>query len=104
MNIKNLLKKKERRFKKERVELSIDRYWRTAICFLFLIAVSSSFLGYYLFAQINSEPKLDVAEANSQFETVKKERIEKVLEYFSKRDAKSTVIVGSPAPVSDPSI
>ena len=59
---------------------------------------------FNLFFQINKDPVLEVDGIDSQIETVKKERFEKVLKYFSLREQKSDQILSSPVPVADPSL
>jgi len=90
--------------KKDGFFLSINFYWRLAVLFIFLMALISAFFGYYFFRQINEELIKEEANAISPAETVKKERIEKVLEYFSLRKQKSDEILNSPAPIIDPSL
>ncbi len=98
--------KKEKSFKKgkENPWLNINLCWRSAVFFMFVVLFLSFSFGYYLFIQTNKEPVLSPVAASPEVETVKKERIEKVLEYFSKREQKSNQILNSPAPVVDPSL
>ena len=98
--------KKERKFAKKEQEsrLSISFYWKTAVCFMLAVAVFSVFFGYYFFQQINKEAVVDEGDVISQVGTVKKERIDKSLLYFSIRKERSNQILNSPAPVIDPSI
>ena len=96
--------KKEKKFKKESSGFNPNLYWKLAVCFRFVVILSAFFFGYYLFVQINKDIVLERSSINGQFETIKKDRIEKVLEYFSSRKQKSNEILNSPAPVSDPSL
>jgi len=98
--------KKEKTWTKEKENfwLNINFYWKFTVCFLFAVILFSSFFGYYLFMQINKEPVLSLSGTSPKVETVKKERMEKVLEYFSIRKQKSNQILNYPAPVSDPSL
>lgn len=84
----------------------LNLYWGLIVCVLLATAIIASFFGYYLFQKLNKEPALlaPAGGASSQIETVKKERIDKVLEYFSERKNKSSQILNSPAPVVDPSL
>ena len=75
-----------------------------AICFVFIVAFISAFWGYNLFRKINREPSLREGGIGGQMEVLKKERIEKVLQYFSLREQKSNQILNSPSPVIDPSL
>ena len=96
--------KKEKSFKKEGSWLNPNFYWKLAIYFVFAMILFSLFFGYSLFIRINKEPTLSANRVSEQIETVKKERVEKVLEYFSLRKQKSNQILNSPAPVVDPSL
>ncbi|OGI62720.1 hypothetical protein A2818_02710 [Candidatus Nomurabacteria bacterium RIFCSPHIGHO2_01_FULL_40_12] len=95
--------KKEKNFKKEGPWLNINFYWQLAVCIVFLTILLSLFFGYYLFMQINKEAVLEESSVSGQLETVKKERIDKVLLYFSLRAEKSNQILNSPSPIIDPS-
>jgi len=53
--------------------------------------------------KINDASVLSVPGASEQ-ETIKKERIDKILEYFSEREKKSIEIINSPSPIIDPSL
>jgi hypothetical protein len=98
--------KKEKNFKKEKESfwLNVNLYWRFAVCFMFVVFLLSFLFGYYLFRQINQEPVLSSSDASPQIGTVNKEKMKKVLEYFSLREQKSIQILNSPSPVVDPSL
>ncbi|KKQ27693.1 MAG: hypothetical protein US45_C0015G0009 [Candidatus Nomurabacteria bacterium GW2011_GWA1_37_20] len=98
--------KKEKNFKKEKESLwlNINFYWKLAVCFMFLIFLLSFVFGYRLFMRINKESTFSIDDGSGKVETVKKEEIEKVLEYFSLREQKSNQILNFPAPVIDPSL
>ena len=96
--------KKEKKFKKESSGFNPNLYWKLAVCFIFVVILSAFFFGYYLFVKIDRKPILQVGNSSGQVETIKKERIEKVLEYFSSQKQKSNQILNSSAPVIDPSL
>jgi hypothetical protein len=99
--------KKENNFKKEKESLwwNINLYWELAVCFMFVVVFLAFFFGYYLFMGINKEPIIMSSSGTSnQIQIIKKERIEKALQYFSLREQKSKQILNSPAPVIDPSL
>lgn len=96
--------KKEKNFKKESFWFNLNFYWSLAVCFMFVTTLVSCFFGYYLFMQINKELIVGTDGASGQVETVKKERIQKVLEYFSLRKQKSNQILNSPSSIVDPSL
>ena len=54
--------------------------------------------------QIDKDLVVPTGEIKGQITIVKKESIEKVLEYFSEREKKSNQILNSPSPVVDPSL
>ena len=98
--------KKEKNWKKEKQSLwlNVNFYWKLAVGFIFITIISSFFFGYYLFQKVNKEFVLEAGGDSSQVKIVKKERILKVLEYFSLRKQKSAEILKFPAPVIDPSL
>jgi|SRR3989344_1696634 len=98
--------KKEKNFIKEQEDfwLNINFYWKLAVLVMFVVVFISFSFGYYFFMQIDQEPILETSGASVQVGTVEKERINKVLEYFSIRNQKSDQILNSPAPVVDPSL
>ena len=101
MNL-NFLKKKKK-FKKGGLGIKPDLYWKYILCIAFLLIIFSCAFGLYLFMEINKESVLPVININEQ-NIVKKERIDKVLEYFSEREKKSLQILNSPSPIIDPSL
>ena len=97
-------KRKEKNFEKENLALNINFYWKLAVSFMFIAILAFSFFGYYLLKKINKEFVAPTRESGGQIKTVKKERIDKALEYFSLREQKSNQILNLPSPVSDPSL
>ncbi len=89
---------------KENILRNVALFWKLAVCLMFLGAVFSAVFGYYLFVKINKGVVLRGDAPGAQIETVKKERIEKALEYFSERTDKSIEILNAPAPIIDPSL
>ena len=96
--------KKEKNFEKKRLGLNLYFFWKLAVGFMFVSALVSLFFGYYLFGQINKETVLGQGGVSGKVETVKKERISKVLEYFSSRKQKTNQILTFPPTVVDPSL
>jgi len=90
-------------FKKHGLTFKPDFYWQLIVLTVFILVLASFLFGYYLFMQINKESVLSIESIGRQ-ETIKKERLKKVLEYFSLREKKSIKILNSPAPVVDPSL
>jgi len=96
--------KKEKNFKKTKSELNFYFFWKLAIGFVFVTALLSFLFGYYLFAQINQEYVFNASGDSNNDKTISKERIDKVLEYFSEKQKKSSGILNFPAPMIDPSL
>ena len=98
--------KKEKNFTKEEdsLWLHVNLYWGLAVLFVFAGSVFASWFGYHLFTKINEEPITPPENASSQIETVKKETIDKELQYFREREKKSAEIINFPSPIVDPSL
>jgi hypothetical protein len=101
MDIKLLKKKKK--FVKGGSGIKPDLYWRYILYTTFILIFLSCVFGIYLFMKINKESISPVLDTNRQ-DTIKKERIDKVLEYFTERENKSSEILNSPSPIVDPSL
>lgn len=96
--------KKDKNFKKKSSEINPDSCWVFIFYIGFFLTLAAFAFGFYLFTQINRKPVLSTSGANKQVETVEKDRIKKVLEYFSLREQKSDQILNSPSPIVDPSL
>lgn len=94
--------KKKNNYQKESLSPNVGLYWKLAVCFIFLVIFALLFFGYVFFKKINLEPVFSNS-GNKQVETIKKDRIDKVLEYFSIRETISDQTINSLAPVIDPS-
>ncbi|HEV7424450.1 MAG TPA: hypothetical protein VGO21_04645 [Candidatus Paceibacterota bacterium] len=102
MQIKFLRKKVS--FKEKGPAINYHLYWSFVFYISLFLALIAFAFGFYLFKKINKEPVTLVKENSGQIQTVKKERIDDVLLYFSKKKEKSNQILNSPAPVLDPSL
>ena len=91
-------------FKKGGFHTNPNISWEFILCMALIVVLASFIFGFYLFKQINEEFVVPITNTDGQIEMVKKERIEKVLDYFSEREKKSTEILNSPAPIVDPSL
>lgn len=83
--------------------------WGLTLSLAFILILLFFIFGFYLFTQTDKELTLlstQIAETTpkGQIKIVTKEQIEKVLEYFSAREKKSTQILNSYSPVVDPSL
>ncbi len=101
MKIKFLQKKKS--FKKGDSGIKPDLYWKYILLTTFILILLSCAFGLYLFIKVDKETTPPEIGLSGQ-ETIKKERLDKVLEYFSEREKKSAQILNSPSPVIDPSL
>lgn len=102
MEIKFL--KKEKKFQKENLRLSINFYWKISV-FVMLVATLASFVfGYYSFTKINKELVFHTDRTREQAEKSRKDKVNEVLEYFFLRQEKSDHIFSSPSSIVDPSL
>lgn len=102
--MKITLFKKENSFKKKDFTFNQIFYWKLAVTLIFFSIIFSFFFGYCFFRRINQETVLPLTNAGQQLPIVNKNRIEKVLNYFSEREKKSNEILNFPSPVVDPSL
>jgi cell division protein FtsW (lipid II flippase) len=102
--IKINLFKKEKSFKKKDFTFHSNFYWRIILLCTTIIIILSFIFSYNLYIQISEEPVLPIENNDGQFPLVNKDRIDKVLNYFSEREKKSIEILNSPASVVDPSL
>jgi hypothetical protein len=96
--------KKNKSLKKENFQINFQFYWTLLLIILVIAILFASFLGYYLFTKASDEK--EVSEESiiiKQQEIIKKERIDKVLEYFLEKEKKSSDILNSGVPIIDPS-
>ena len=91
-------------FRKGGLHTNPDVYWNILQGMALLVVIWSAFFGFSLFSKINKEFTLSGGDAGNQTGTTSRERIDKVLEYFSDRKNKSDGILNSPSPVIDPSL
>ena len=101
MEIKFL--KKKRKLRKGGLGIKPDLYWKYLLYMTFILILLSCAFGLYLFIEINKEPVSTVMNIDKKRMT-EKERLTKVLEYFSERKKKSVEILNSPSPIVDPSL
>ena len=96
--------KKRNNFKKKDFILNSNLYWRIAISVAFGLILFSFFFGFRLFLQIDQEFVPMETEGGGSTSLVNKNRILKILNYFSEREKKSAEILNSPVPIVDPSL
>ena len=96
--------KKENSFKKKDFKLDSNFYWKIAVGIAFCSILFAIFFGFSFYIQISREPVLPASSDGGQVPTVRKDRIEKALNYFSTKEQKSNEILNSPSPLIDPSL
>ncbi len=94
--------KKKKKFRKGGMDIKPDLYWRYILYMVFVLIIASCAFGIYLFWGVNTE-SAPIVNSSGQ-DMIKKERLDKVLEYFSEREKKSVEILNSPSPIVDPSL
>lgn len=95
---------KKNNIKKENFQPNPNLYWKIILYTIFLLILISFAFGFYFFTRTNKEMISLDENIKKQSEIVQKDRIEKVLEYFSERENKSAIILNSASPVVDPSL
>lgn len=98
----NLFKTKKN-FKKKHLELNPGFYWKLIIGVTFVLIFFSFLFGYYVFSEVKKDSISPLSNVIKK-QPIEKERLDKVLEYFSAREKKSAQILNSPSPVVDPSL
>ena len=96
--------KKSNSFKKRNSEINPNLFWISIFFAGFFLMLLAFVFGYYLFIKISTGSVLKIDDISGQVGTLKKEKIEKALEYFSLRKQKTSQILNSPSPVIDPSL
>jgi len=96
--------KKEKNFHKTNFDFNTNFYWRIVVFITFILVVAAFAFSYHLFVEINQDAGLSNGNIEEQIQTVKKDRIEKDLDFFNIRKQKSNEILNSPSPLVDPSI
>jgi hypothetical protein len=96
--------KTKKNYKKEDYKVNVNVYWKIIILFSFF-ALSASFLfAYNFFIETNKEENLTPERNKKKMSVYEKERIKKVIEYFSEREKKSAEILDVSISVIDPSL
>ena len=95
--------KKENKLKKDNFQINPDLYWNITLGIFLLLIIAISFFGYTLFNKVNSPFVYENPNPTVQVETVNKDRLDKVLNYFSDREKKSADILNGASVLVDPS-
>ena len=92
----------QKKFKKGGLVTNPDFFWNILLSLFLLLVIVALIFGFFLFKKINKETFLDDSGSYRKVDTVNKERLDKALDYFSKRKNKSSEILNSPVPFIDP--
>lgn len=104
MKMKIELFKIKKSFKKESFSVNPNTYFRFVVLIAFAVILVGFGFGFYAFKELGGESVEKKDKSGGITELTKKEKIDKVLEYFTERDRKSIEIINSPAPIVDPSL
>ena len=96
--------KRKKSFKKGGLGTNPEFFWDILLFLALAIIILSFIFGFILFRKINRDAISAVDSISEKSQTINKERIDKVLQYFSDREKKSIEILNSSAPVVDPSL
>jgi len=96
--------KRKKSFKKGGLGTSPEFFWDILLFIALAIIILSFIFGFFLFRKINRDTILAVDSISEKSQTINKERIDKILQYFSDREKKSAEILSFPASVVDPSL
>lgn len=102
LNLKFLKPKKK--FKKDDHIINPNIYWRMVV-YVGLTTMFISFVfGFYLFKQISVEPEVPESAVINNAQKIKKERLNRALNYFKDQNKVSEEILNNPSKFKDPSI
>ena len=96
--------KKKKKIKKENFKIDAGFYWNIILLLAFILIICAFVFGFFVFQKINKGEEIVTDISSENVNIVKKQRIDKVLEYFTDREKRSIDILNSPSPVVDPSL
>jgi hypothetical protein len=103
MKINFLKIKKQKKFKKQSFDISVNFYWEFLLFVSLALIILAFVFGIYLFLKINKDFIAPEIKTSGQIEKVKQTRVRNILDYFTEKEIKSTSILNSPSPIIDPS-
>ncbi len=98
----NFLKKKKS-FKKGGLHISPDVYWSIIQLSSLVLILGAFAFSFYLFKQINDGLASSALNTTNPTNSISKDRLEKVLQYFDDKNTISIQTINSPSLVVDPS-
>ena len=102
MELKNIFKL-NKKFRKGGFHTDPNIGWGVVLAVGLLLILAGIVFGAYMLLKISKDTEI-TQSVNSGIKIVKKERIEKMVESFYKREIKSSDILREPAIIVDPSI
>lgn len=79
-------------------------FWMLLLLMTSIIILISCIFGFFLFLRVNKEPAIPSSDSFGKVETVDRNKLSGILEYFSKREQKVSEILSAPVPLVDPSL
>ena len=104
MKIKFNFLKKKKHFEKKGFQINPNIYWRIVLIIFFVFLIIISVFGFYLFKETSKEIIPVTENTIGPASIQRKDKLEKILEYFKTRENKSSEIINSPVNVVDPSL
>lgn len=102
MQLKFLKIKKN--FQKKKSEINPSIYWKYLLYITSVLLLAAFVFGSYVFLKTNKDFSNLDEDQSVEIGIVKKQRLEKILEYFSQKEKNSVEILNSPTPIVDPSL
>lgn len=102
----NFLEKFKRKkvFRKESGQINANRYWDVLFFAFFILFFLAMFFGYLTFKNTNTEFVVDSTFNKDDAGINQKNKIKKVVDYFSEKEASSLEIINSEVLIIDPSL
>lgn len=103
MKIPKLELKKKKKYRKGGFHTNPNVGWETLVFLTALVILLAGVYGTRLFLETSNEFEAPMLPSDAEKKTIARERIEKVLEYYSRKAHISAEIVTTPASLVDPS-
>lgn len=102
LELKKFGQKKNKIFKKEKIQINPDKYWIFVLLFNLIIIIGAFSFGYFMFEDANKEYVRTTAPVSKQ--GVKEKNLENVLKLFEERAKTSQQIKLNPSVIVDPTL
>ena len=107
MDLKSIKKKfftPKKNYKHDVFTVNPDLYWKSILVLSTLIVFGFFTFGFFLSRKIDDESGSALPANLTAPEAVSKDKLQKVIDYFAKRERISLEIINSPSAVIDPSL